>query len=448
MNDQADSLGNAAVLRRGIEAAIWGVPAVNFELMYREMVDKLGGEYNQIVYWSRLLDWKNQTLTPNPDVIYFMPFFDTSDVGPMVLEIPPADDGVLNGSVMNFWQAAIEDIGPGGMDEGRGGKYLILPPGYDSDSVPQGYVAMPCDTYRGYALVRSVLRSGSDADVATAVEYGRRMKLYPLSEAANPSATTYVDAIDVIYDATIPYDIRFFESLNRMIQAEPWRDRDKAMIDQLKTIGIERGTAFSPSAEARQVLNEAMTHVKAELQRWWARTTPFYDGDRWFFPVSSELQKSIANGFTTPDSYPVDERGWLYTFIYFSARHAGEAQYYLMATEDTNGQALRGDTSYRVNVPAEVPVTQYWSLTVYNRDTHTLIRNARRAGRSSQTPGLSINDDGSVDVYFGPHTPAVESNWVPTDSDGHFEVLARFYGPEQKLFDKTWRLGGIERIAP
>ena len=139
-------LAERAIHRRAIEAAIWGMPAVNYELMFREMASKLGGGFNQILYWPRLLDWRNQTLTPNPDVIYLMPFFNTKTAGPMVLEVPPADDGVLNGSVMNYWQAAIEDIGPGGVDKGKGGKYVILPPGYDAAKVPAGYIAMPSDT--------------------------------------------------------------------------------------------------------------------------------------------------------------------------------------------------------------------------------------------------------------------------------------------------------------
>jgi len=129
-------LAERAIHRRAVEAVIWGMSAVNYELMFREMAVKLEGGFNQILYWPRLLDWKNQTLTPNPDVIYLMPFFNTKDLGPMVLEVPPADGGVFNGSVMNYWQAAIEDIGPGGVDKGTGGKYLILPPGYDSTKVP------------------------------------------------------------------------------------------------------------------------------------------------------------------------------------------------------------------------------------------------------------------------------------------------------------------------
>ena len=245
----AEDLSRRAVERRAVEAVIWGMPAVNYQLMYQEMVRKTNGDFNQILYWSRLLDWKNQTLTPNPDVIYLMPFFNTKDVGPVVLEIPPADDGVFNGSVMNYWQAAIEDVGPGGVDKGKGGKYLILPPGYDAATLPAGYIPMPSDTYRGYALLRSVLKSGSDADVAKAVAYAKRIKLYPLSQAADPPPTTFVDASDVVFDSTIPYDLRFFESLNEMVQAEPWLERDKAMIDPLKTIGIERGKPFEPDAD-------------------------------------------------------------------------------------------------------------------------------------------------------------------------------------------------------
>jgi hypothetical protein len=244
-------LAERAIQRRAIEAVIWGMPAVNYHLMYQEMVNKVKGGFNQVLYWSRLLDWKNQTLTPNPDVIYIMPFFNTKDAGPVVLEIPPADDGLINGSIMNYWQAAIEDVGPGGVDKGNGGKYLFLPPCYDKANIPNNYIPMPSDTYQGYALLRSVLKSGSDADVAKAVTYSKRIKLYLLSQASDPPATKFVDASGVLFDSTIRYDLSFFESLNQMVQAEPWLERDKAMIDQLKTIGIERGKAFNPDKKKR-----------------------------------------------------------------------------------------------------------------------------------------------------------------------------------------------------
>src|SRR4030095_5934960 len=124
----ASELAERTVHRRAVEAVVWGMPAVNTDLMYQAMVREVKGDWNQIVYWSRLLDWKNQTLTPNPDAIYLMPFFNTAQAGPLVLEIPPADEGWITGSIMDCWQTPREDVGPAGVDQGRGGKYLILPP--------------------------------------------------------------------------------------------------------------------------------------------------------------------------------------------------------------------------------------------------------------------------------------------------------------------------------
>jgi hypothetical protein len=169
----AAELAERMLHHRAVEAVIWGMPAVNFDLMYQAMVRdaKAGAGSNKIVYWSKLSDWKNQTLTPNPDAVYFMPFFDTKDVGPVVLEIPPADDeGSITGSIMDCWQAALEDVGPAGVDKGKGGKCLILPPRY-KEKVPDGYIALPSANFQGYALVRSILQAGGDAGVAKAVAY-------------------------------------------------------------------------------------------------------------------------------------------------------------------------------------------------------------------------------------------------------------------------------------
>src|ERR1700722_2221221 len=191
-NLSADDLARRTLERRAVEAVIWGMPAVNTDLMYQEML-KLGGKPNQIVYWSGLLDWRNQTLTPNPDVIYLMAFFNTMD-GPVVIEIPPAGDGIINGSIMDPWQAALEDVGPAGADKGAGGKYLILPPGY-ARKPPEGYIVLPSANFQGYALLRSILKSGKEADVEAALAYGKRIKLYPFDQAAQePPETVFVDA--------------------------------------------------------------------------------------------------------------------------------------------------------------------------------------------------------------------------------------------------------------
>jgi hypothetical protein len=443
----ATELSKSIIHSRAFEAVVWGMPAVNAELMYEALAQN-GGAFNQIVYWSALPSWKNQTLTPNPDAIYLMPFFNTKDVGPMVLEIPPADGGSITGNVDDIWQTPLEDVGPAGVDKGKGCKCLILPPGYKG-TVPSGYTALPSEVYEGFALLRSILKSGSAADVAKAVAYGKRVKLYPLSQAANPPATKFVDALNVVFEASIPYDLRYFQSLDRIVQSQPWLERDKAMIDQLKSIGIEKGKPFNPNPETQQILKDAAqeAHLWFETRYATLFAPPFFAGTHWALPILSDVAEAESSGFANPDAYPVDDRGLTYTYGFVGIKHLGAGQYYLMTIADKDGLPFKGSNTYRMTVPANVPVTQYWSMTVYNRETHTFVRNVAWESRSSNTPALQQNADGSVTIYFAPTAPSGKSsNWIPTDSAGTFEVLARFYGPEKALFDKTWVMSDIERV--
>ena len=444
----AADLAERAIYRRAVEAVVWGMPAVNTDLMYQAMAREAKGGWNQIVYWSRLLDWKNQTLTPNPDAIYLMPFFDTAEIGPMVLEIPPADEGSITGSIMDCWQTPLADVGPAGVDEGRGGRYLILPPGH-SAKLPEGYIPLPAQTYQGYALLRSILRSGSEADFVKAVAYGKRIRFHPLSAAAKPPPTKYVDAADVLFDATIPYDVRFFESLARVVQGQPWLERDKAMIDPLKTLGIEKGKPFAPDARTRKIMDDAAQEARQwlDLRYEASLSPPFYEGGHWALPTAPGLMEGMQSGFADRSSYPTDGRGTTYSMAFFCPKHSAAGSYYLMATQDQRGKPLDGGSTYRLNVPPNVPVKQYWSATVYDRATHGLVRDVARASRSSQSPGVAVNADRSVDLYFGPAAPpGKESNWIPTSARGEFEVLFRFYGPDKSLFDKVWRLPDIEKV--
>src|SRR5262249_47922362 len=160
---------------------------------------------------------------------------------------PPGDaNGSFNGNIVTVWQMPLEDAGLLGIDKGAGGKFLVLPPGY-SGAKPDGYIALQSDTLGGYMLFRSSLKSHGDADVPAAIASGRRMKVYPLALASNPPATIFTDVKEIDFDSTIRYDASFFDNLNRVVQEEPWIDRDRAMIDSLKSIGIEKGKAFQPS---------------------------------------------------------------------------------------------------------------------------------------------------------------------------------------------------------
>lgn len=440
-----EELNRRAFERRAVEAVIWGMPAVNYDLMLQEMLAKTAGKVNEVIYWGRPLDAMNQTLTPNPDTLYFMAFFDTSEVGPVVLEIPPADGGSLNANIMTLWQMPLEDAGLLGADKGKGGKYLLLPPGY-AESVPEGYIALPSDTFGSYALLRSNLKSHSAADVAASVAYGKKVKVYPLSQAADPPATVFTDAQHVLFDSTIRYDDSFFDHLARVVQSEPWLERDWAMIDPLRTLGIEQGRDFAPDAEQRALLAAAAKEAGALLEaRYDAGLPAFFENSRWTF--ATDFVSAIKDGYARPGSYPVDLRGLTYTYAYIGIKRVGAGQFYLVSIKDKDGEAFDGAKTYRLTVPPNAPVEQYWSITAYDRETHALIKNMDRASRSSQIPELQTKPDGSVDIYFGPVAPTgLETNWVPTDPSRQFELMFRLYAPTQALFEKTWVLPDVEKL--
>jgi hypothetical protein len=447
-NFSAEDLTLRTIERRAVEAVIWGMPAVNTDLMLQEMLNKTDAKIGQVVYWGRPLDWHNQTLTPNPDALYFMAFFNTKD-GPIVLDLPRGDENSsFNGNIVTTWQMPLEDAGLLGADKGTGGKYLILPPGY-KDKAPDGYVALQSDTFGGYPLIRSNLHSHADADVARAINYGKTLKVYPLALVANPPPTAFVDAKDVIFDSTIRYDASFFGHLDRIVQNERWLQRDRVMIDQLKSLGIEKGKPFNPDPQTTELLNAGAAEAHAILENMYDKGWgTFFENGQWRSAAATDVIKMQATAYADLDAYPSDLRGMTYTYGYVGIKRLGAGQFYLIAIRDKNGVALDGSQFYRLTVPPNVPIEQYWSVTAYDRQTHGLIRNMPRASRSSQIPEMAKNADGSVDVYFGPRAPAdKDSNWIPTDPQRGFELMFRLYGPKKEFFDKAWVLPDVEKVA-
>ena len=449
---QADAEGDATrrmIERRAVEAVIWGMPAVNYDLMRQEMLTKTSGKVGQVIYWGRPLDWNNQTLTPNPDALYFMAFFNTKD-GAVVLDLPPGDaSGSFNGNIVTAWQMPLEDAGLLGIDKGKGGKFLLLPPG-SKEKAPDGYYTLPSDTFGGYMLLRSNLKSHNDADVRAAIEYGKRMKIYPLAQASSPPETVFTDVKDVLFDSTIRYDSSFFEGLNRVVQAEPWLDRDRIMIAQLKSVGIERGKPFNPDERTKGLMTSAAREAGNWLEQKYDEGLPpyFSPSSRWTFPAYPNLIQAAQADYAQTDVYPVDERGVAYSYAYIGIKRLGAGQFYLISIRDKDGAAYDGGKTYRLRVPPNPPIEQYWSVTAYDRQTHALIKNMPRASRSSQIPDLQKNGDGSIDIFLGPKAPAgKDSNWVPTDPARKFELMFRLYAPKKEFFEKAWVLPDVEQVA-
>jgi hypothetical protein len=433
--------------RRAVEAVNWGIPAVNYDRIYQAAVNT-GADFNQIVYWSGPANWKNQTLTPDPEVVYVMPLINTKIAGPVVLEVPPADTGSIAGSMMDCWQSPLEDAGPAGADEGKGGKYLFWPPD-SSAAAPHGYVVLRSCYYQNYALLRSISRSGCKADAVRAVAYAKRIRVYPLSQAGKPLATKFVNVIDRLFDSTIPYDMRFFESLDRMVQVEPWSPRDKVMIDMLKSIGIEKGKQFAPDATTRSILEDAAREAQAWFDlRFQTAFRPYYRARQWVVASLQGAMDTMGIFFEKRDGYAVDARALVYHYAFATSKHPGRGWFHLFTMRDTEGRFLDGGRNYRLTIPANVPARQYWSAVVYDRATYALVRDVSRSSRSSQSPDLWTNPDHSVDIYFGPEPPkGWKTNWIPTRAGGQFVICIHFYAPEKPLFERTWKLPDVEEVA-
>ncbi len=361
---------------------------------------------------------------------------------------PRNSTGSLNANIVNVWQQPLEDGGLLGVDKGAGIKLLMLPPDYKGQ-VPAGYEALQPKTWGSYALIRSNLKSHAEADVANSVAYAKRVKVYPLSQASNPPPTVFTDVKDVLFDTTIRYDESFFTNLDRMVQSEPWLGRDRAMIDQLRSIGIEKGKPFAPDAKTKQALKEGVTEAHAWMAAKYDAAPPqFFEGTHWTFPTHPEMLKGASEDFDGPNDYPVDWRGITYHYAYIGIKRLGAGQFYLINIKDKDGADYDGAKTYRLSVPAGVPIEQYWSLTAYDRDTHALIKNVDRASRASNASDVKKNADGSVDIYVGAKAPAgQESNWIPTDPARKFELMFRLYGPKKEFFDKVWKLPDVEALT-
>ena len=430
--------------QRGIEAVNWAIPAVSM-LNFREAYFGLGGGFNTVYYLSQPPTPKTETLTANNQTGYATILMTTKD-GPVVLDIPPASDrAMIFGSAVDIWEEPVADVGPAGSDQGRGGKYLFLPPGYEGD-VPEGYFTVPMETYNLFVALRLIPLAG--ASFEEAANYAMSINAYPLSQADNPPAGDYIDIFDKHLPTLPLYDLSYYEDILAMLNEEPLLERDKVMGGMLASIGIEKGKPFQPEGEVRQALELAVQHGKDYFD--YMFNTPGYAWDT-FWPdrqwMGVKLPSSEGFVFDEGEYLLLDARAALFSFVTFAPRRLGAASAYIVATRDADGAPLSGDTDYKLTVPADVPVRDFWSVIVYDFDTRSFIYNdLDRIGLSSlDAANMEVNADGSVDIYFGRTAPAgLESNWIPTAGKDFFPMF-RLYGPEPAFHDKTFKLNDIER---
>jgi hypothetical protein len=431
--------------QRGIEAMTWGIPAVGIMTM-RDAAFSLGGGFNTVYFMGKPPTPRSEALTANNQTPYANLYLTTID-GPVVLDIPPATaQTAIFGSAVDVWQIPVADIGPAGTDQGQGGKYLFLPPGYEGD-VPEGYFEVPMDTYGIFVALRCIPLA--DTTFEEAAEYAKQINAYPLASAGAPPAGEYIDIWDQ-YLPTLPeYDLSFFEYLAELVNSEPLLERDMVMGGMLASIGIEKGKSFAPQGVTRDALEKAASDGYDYLE--YLFETPGYSfeqywPDRQWYGIAPPSEDGFV--FHEGDTLLIDARGSLFHWATFFPRQLGKASAYLAGLHDTDGVLLQGDAVYRLTVPADVPARDFWSVIAYSKKTKAFIYNdLNRVGLSSyDKPAMTVNADGSVDIYLGAEPPAgLESNWIPSAGQDFF-LLFRFYGPEESLFDKSFVLPDIERI--
>src|SRR6195952_2888254 len=214
-----DDLARRTVERRAVEAVIWGMPLVNTDAMRQAYFRDVGATYNDICFFSKPADWRFQVTTPNASTNYVYFNFNLKD-GPVVFEIPAAVGAGLLGGVLDAWDVTIAGVGPEDENKGQAAKSLLLPPGFNGDA-PAGFIAVRLPTYNGYSLLRAIPAGSTDADVAAALALVKKLRVYPLAQAANPPEQRFIDIHGKTFDGVPSFDESFFVSLNRMVQEEP-----------------------------------------------------------------------------------------------------------------------------------------------------------------------------------------------------------------------------------
>ena len=433
-------------VQRASEVAIWAMPAVSIYDIEISTQRDLGAKSGDIVYFTKPMTSRHGFLTSNDVTPYTAASLSSKD-GPLVVEVPPAGEKVsFFGTFVDAWQTPLVDVGPPGADKGKGGKYLFLPPGYDG-KVPDGYLVYRPLTYSVNFAFRPIAKNGGTYEDQSA--YAKTMKIYRLSEAANPPKTTFVDAYPKKWNSLPVYDMTYFTDLNTVIQKEPILERDKAMMALLAGIGIEKGKEFNPDAETKKALEEGLKRAYDSMQHHFINKAmmPYWKDKQWQVWKFAKGQPEAGFPYVTKDRVLVDERaGGAYFWITYLPKVLGGGSFYLTGLRDSDGELMNGTDTYKLNIPADTPAKDFWSVIVYSMKTKGFVEDVETVGLSSPViDKMKKNADGSVDVYFAPKAPkGLESNWIPTGED--FFLLFRLYGPDKPLFDKTWILGDVEKV--
>ena len=443
-DDASARLYDEMDFQRATQSYVWSMPLVSTATWRDQQAKAYGvtGETDFVVL--RSLKEKRGIVTANLTTPYIFNFL-SLEKGPLEIEYPA---GQTAGGVMDFWQRPVADLGLTGPDQGTGGKYIIVGPADDPATFDKpGYFVRQSATNNIGVLLRIL-----DKDPAYFETFKATMKM---GRVGQPLATSrFIEDKDVEWSATPPRGLDYWRTLSTVIDTEPVRPVDKAWMAMLLPLGIEKGKAFDPDERQQNILlrGAAMGELMARnLQVNPRFAEPYWPGTSWYKSFDFSLEQETA------DRMELDERvTWFYEAVGSSTGMVnptvGAGQVYMTTKRDSRGDLLRADKTYRLRVPKDVPVGQFWALTLYSENTRRPYDNGgtdiRSANLDSRLTDLTVNTDGSIDLYVGAKAPAgFEKNAMLTVGDDGWFVYFRLYAPLQPFFDKTFSLPDFEMIG-
>jgi hypothetical protein len=437
---------------RGVDTFLKGMPGASLDALIKGNHELGAVEAHQVVIFDKLMDSNSLFLTGNTSTMYVLPTLDLERDGPTVLEAPPGMLGAFN----DAWFRYMQDIGPAGPDKGKGGKYLVLPPDYEGE-LPDGYFAVPSKTYRVWVFMRASIAKGLDV---AAKNVKGNLRVYPLSKKDNPPKMEYISGSGNAFNTIHANDYSFFEHLHHIIAAEHIGMLDAETRGLFASIGIEKGKPFAPDARMKRILEDAIKIANAAARSivWYPRTDGTMKGVRIYPDTDSAwlmgwVDKNVF--FTGKDGQTMNsDSRVMFHYPYTAVTPAmavsvpGAGSDYGIAYVDSEKKVFDGSKTYRLRIPPNPPVNNFWAVTLYDNQTRSQLQTSQLFPTvGSQTKGITQNADGSYDIYFGPKPPrGFENNWLETVPGKGWFVALRMYGPLQAWIDKTWRPGEIELV--